>query len=360
MDKTGIDIQVQDTITKKDILLPTPQTNQLGNTLDIGRQKMALGSVRTFTVDSSRLTTPKKVIPVIKTIPFVPETDTIIHPGYNVFSDNFLWPQSPGTFDQLHISPIEPAWALQFKTSKEPGLIAETKMPVNERINISSQPSKSKGFESTDWMLGVIIFSLILVSWLRVGFNRFVQLAVQASYNFFAARRIKEESNVMRSRVFHFMNFLFFVNLALFLSQIIDYQNISILNLKGILLFFVMLGVVISIYSIKGLFLSMLDFFFLTKGAFSYYNSTVFIYNRMVGLVLLPIISVVPFINTQFAPWLLYAGIVALIALYFFRIFRGIQIGIKNRLSIFYLILYLCALEILPLLVLYKLVETYV
>jgi hypothetical protein len=104
----------------------------------------------------------------------------------------------------------------------------------------------------------------------------------------------------------------------------------------------------------------MLDFFFLTKGAFSYYNSTVFIYNRMVGLVLLPIISVVPFINTQFAPWLLYAGIVALIALYFFRIFRGIQIGIKNRLSIFYLILYLCALEILPLLVLYKLVETYV
>lgn len=365
MDKNSIAIQVQDTTKQNEILLTKPKLNELGNTLDVGLRKMELGSVRTFQVDSSRLQAPKKVIPVVKTIPFVPQNDSVAQPVYNVFDDNFLFDPSSSFFDGLALTPLEPSLAKDYKITNidhsiNSELVTEVKKPVIDQLTITKKATQRKGFESTDWMLGIIIFSLIVFGWLRVGFGRFVQLAVQASYNFFAARRIKDEANVMRSRVFHFMNLLFFINLALFLAQWIDYQNIYILNLKGIALFGALLLTVILVYSIKGLFLSLLDFFFLTKGAFAYYNATVFIYNRMVGLVLLPIVSVLPFINSHVTPWLLYAGFVVVILLYFFRILRGLLIGFKNRLSIFYLILYLCALEILPLLVLYKMVETYV
>jgi hypothetical protein len=39
---------------------------------------------------------------------------------------------------------------------------------------------------------------------------------------------------------------------------------------------------------------------------------------------------------------------------YFTHILRGLQIFMKKKVSIYYLILYLCALEILPLVVLYE------
>ncbi len=361
----SITFQVQDTLPKIDVLLTTPKANELGNTIEIGRQTMELVSVRTFQVDSSRMDLAKRPVPVIKTIPYIPQNDTILHPSYNVFDNSFYFPLAESRFDDFSIVPLEPELIGLFTSknqveSSDNSISIEMKAPVIEKPVLAQKTNVRKGFESTDWMLGVIIFSLILFGWIRVGFGRFVQLAIQASYNFFTARRIKEESNVMRSRVFHFMNLLFFINLGLFLSQWVDFQNIALFELNGFLLFILIFMVILLFYSLKGLVLTFLDFLFLSKGAFTYYNSTVFIYNRMVGLLLLPLISVLPFVDISITPWLFYLGFLIIALLYFFRISRGIQIGSKIRLSIFYLILYLCALEILPLLIIYKLVEPYV
>ena len=79
----------------------------------------------------------------------------------------------------------------------------------------------------------------------------------------------------------------------------------------------------------------------------------------MIGIVLLPIISILPYVPDSIAPWVFYAGFFVIILLYILRIFRGLQISFKNRLSIFYLILYLCALEIMPTLILFKVIVNY-
>jgi hypothetical protein len=358
-------IQSQDTLPTKGLLINTPTILPQENKLDIGRKTMELGSVRTFTVDSSRIEKPKVVIPIVKTVPYIPEKDSIVHPVYNVLDDNFVLPGDSDFFASLSIQPFEPELAPVLFTKKKAEKVTE-----NSQIEIREQVKQKKPirtanksgtfFESTDWMLGLIILVLVIFGWLRVGFGRYVQLAVQAAFNFYTAKRVREESNILRSRIFHIMNVLFFINLALFVTQWFDYQNWELLGLKGIFLFLSVLAFVIVVYSLRGAIMAVIDFLFMAKGSFMYYTATIFIYNRMIGLLLLPLIAVIPFIDPQVTPWLFYAGFLVIVFFYIFRLFRGLNFGIKNRLSIFYLILYLCALEILPLLVLYKLFETYV
>ncbi|MGD9991831.1 MAG: DUF4271 domain-containing protein [Salinivirgaceae bacterium] len=358
-------IQSQDTLPAKGLLINTPTISPQENKIDIGRKTMELGSVRTFTVDSSRIEKPKVVVPVVKTVPYVPETDSIVHPVYNVLDDNFVLPDNSDFFASLSIQPFEPELAPVLLTKQKADKVAEkNKLVVQEQVkqkkSIRTANKSGTFFETTDWMLGLIILVLVIFGWLRVGFGRYLQLAVQTAFNFYTAKRVREESNILRSRIFHIMNVLFFINLALFVTQWFDYQNWELLGLSGLFLFLAVLAFVIVVYSLRGTIMAVIDFLFLAKGSFKYYTATIFIYNRMIGLLLLPLIAVIPFIDPQVTPWLFYAGFLVVVFFYVFRIFRGLNFGIKNRLSIFYLILYLCALEILPLLVLYKLFETYV
>ncbi len=351
--------QEQDTVSAN----PPIQNDRLPQSFDLGRQTISLEDLRLATIDSTRLEV-KKVAPVVKTSPFIPENDSIDHPGFNVFTGDFDFPDQKTLFDQFRFEPFDPS--LQEKSSLKKLIPTEVSYPLvsgkedvlSKKIEASKRVPEEMPFETTDWMLGIILVSLLLFGWIRVGYGKYVQMAVQASYNFFSARRIKEEANILRSRVFYFLNILFFINLSLFITQFAEFHQIMIPLVSGIGLFFIVLAGILLLYSLKGLLLVILDFLFLAKGAFTYYNATVFIYNRMIGLFLLPIITVIPFISQKVTPWLFYSGFFIIAGFYIFRIFRGLQIGFKNRLSIFYLILYLCALEILPVWVLYHWVKT--
>jgi hypothetical protein len=306
----------------------------------------------------------KKTLPLINTIPQVPISDTILHPRFNVLTRQFEFPQETSLFDCFYFSPFEPQDQLSRKTipirqlGNNDSLTIEKDDPFANKIELSRRENLEKGLGSSDWMLGIILFSLFLFGWLRFGYGKFVNIAIQASFNYFAARRINDEANILRNRVFGFMNFLFFINLSLFIDQWICYNQFSIPIQKGLLLFFAILAAVLTIYFFKGMILWLLDFLFLAKGVFNYYNNTVFIYNRMVGLFLLPLVSILPFINRNTMPGFFLLGFIVIFLFYSLRIFRGLQIGFKNRLSIFYLILYLCALEFLPIMVVYKLLVT--
>ena len=61
--------QGQDTTSVK--LNTLNQTGGTNQTFDLGRQTIALEDLRSVVIDSSRLEV-KKVVPVIKTIPYVP------------------------------------------------------------------------------------------------------------------------------------------------------------------------------------------------------------------------------------------------------------------------------------------------
>jgi hypothetical protein len=90
------------------------------------------------------------------------------------------------------------------------------------------------------------------------------------------------------------------------------------------------------------------------------YLRNIFLFNKIFGLIVFPLLVAHPFIDIKFRFIFIYAGIIIFVLLFILRIFRGIVISVKNKFSIFYIILYLCTLEILPVLIFYKLYNSYI
>jgi hypothetical protein len=74
---------------------------------------------------------------------------------------------------------------------------------------------------------------------------------------------------------------------------------------------------------------------------------------QLLGVLLIPI-NLMLFLNIEAASQFLFllVGLIALI--YFVRIYRGTSYAIHNKVNWYYIILYLCGLEILPLLILFR------
>jgi hypothetical protein len=79
-------------------------------------------------------------------------------------------------------------------------------------------------------------------------------------------------------------------------------------------------------------------------------------FNRIAGLILITIISFIAFYHWENRVFPVIVGLFIVAIFYLFLLQRGIKILLKKQLSIFYLFLYLCTLEILPMLLIYKIV----
>ena len=78
-----------------------------------------------------------------------------------------------------------------------------------------------------------------------------------------------------------------------------------------------------------------------------------FIYQNM-GLVLIPVL-IMWLLNVNYSLYFINAIQILLVAFLFFRYIRGFFFAIQNKVLWYYIILYLCTLEIWPLMVIFKL-----
>lgn len=79
------------------------------------------------------------------------------------------------------------------------------------------------------------------------------------------------------------------------------------------------------------------------------------VFNILCGLLISPFIMALFFVKIFAIPVLLKFITICLALFYLVKFIRWVEILFAHRVSIFYMILYLCALEVIPLLVLYKL-----
>jgi len=113
------------------------------------------------------------------------------------------------------------------------------------------------------------------------------------------------------------------------------------------------LGIVLYFF-LKNLLFRFVGFIFdVQKGTREYlFNANML--SKAFGIASLPVICVVPFVDVLTATFLLKAGLCLFLLMYFIQLIRGAKIILRSPLSIFYMFLYFCALEILPLSLLIK------
>lgn len=325
---------------------------ELRSSLDLSTFKRAKDSVKEVV---------KVHKPIKHTPPIAKQIDSLSSPVYNSFTGEFEFPvQQKNSFDFTFYDPATPKTTPSNpppnKTKTEQKLFTEIKQNT---VVSQTHKQQAEGFQKTDWMIAVLLFSFLLFGFLNIRFGKFIKTLLSASYNYFLSKNMHEERNIVRNNVFRMLNLLFFVNFAFLLALWTNYKHIKLFSQAGIGLFFIYFIALILIYGLKSLFFITLDFVFLTRKSFANYNATVFMYNKVYGIVLLPLLFFIPFVPENLTKFFFLLSLIVFISLYFARIIRGLQIGIKNKISIFYLILYLCTLEILPSLFIYHTIMEY-
>ena len=102
-------------------------------------------------------------------------------------------------------------------------------------------------------------------------------------------------------------------------------------------------------YFIKITSLKVLAYVFRTEHIFSEYSFFIVLFNQILGLALIPLSAAIAFARVVNAEYIIYAGLTLILGMLFFRILRGsIAVVSRPNVSRFYLFLYLCTLEILP------------
>ncbi len=198
-----------------------------------------------------------------------------------------------------------------------------------------------------------------LLAFIRVAFGRYFSnlfaLLFQASFRQKQTREQMAQDNLASL----FLNILFFASGGLYITLLVQYYHWSDAGFWW--LFMLCALTLMGVYSIKFLFLRFTGWAFQADQAASTYAFVVFLINKIAGVLLLPIVLVMSFSSRgmQDVALGLASGLLILLFLYRYFISAG---NLRNILKVNFLhfSLYLCAVEILPLLLIYKVLVSYV
>jgi hypothetical protein len=211
------------------------------------------------------------------------------------------------------------------------------------------------------WMLWYIIAGLFVFVWMRMFYKRYIDATIKAGFNRHIANKLYSENNQISIRSSLILSILFFSIAGLFLFQVLQHYNVIASGVNGINLTLKLSGIFALIYIIKYIALYFIGFIFKATKYVSEYLFTVFLYNKILGLTLFPLVISIPYLKSEYVSpqHLIYIGFGVCVFFYLKRIIRGFVISLRSKVSIFYLILYLCILEFGPLLIIYKIITSY-
>ncbi len=209
--------------------------------------------------------------------------------------------------------------------------------------------------QQKDWIFSIIIISLILIAFIRVGAPHFITELFQSIFSENKWHKVTETIKMQNRRASIFLFANYHIAVPLFIYEFLVTQRISILNLSDIRLFLVILLVWLTLFGIRALTFRILGYVFDTAQQTTQYLQLSLIFTNITGLVLIPICLLIPFIDPAYYQITFRLGFALFILLYLWHLSKGIKIILDDLFSVFYMFLYLCALEIAPLIWLYKL-----
>jgi len=200
-----------------------------------------------------------------------------------------------------------------------------------------------------DWVVSVAFLILVLYVLSRLLFPRYHSRISFAFFNRYETAKLLEERNALFQRAGLMLNFVPILCIALIVFvQIGWFREINLYD-KPFLRYLAVLGMVSAYFGIRLLLVFMFGFFLnRTDISLKFNQLYLFHFQNLSSYILIPALGI-HFIsdNAKFiALIIIWLGIAAW---WVFTVVRELQILKNYRISLFYLILYLCTLEILPL-----------
>ena len=232
---------------------------------------------------------------------------------------------------------------------------------IHPTVTMTEQPAKPYGFpgrlmksEGQDWTFFLILIGWTVFASLQFGFSKYLVQVFQSIFNYSAAARLFRERGYSNNFGVFRLNIIFFLFLPFSIFLIARDNGMSGAGSSGIELF------LIAFAAFNGYFMLKIFLYKLLGAVFSQRETTgelvfnMMLYHNVLGMILLPVATMHAWVPVV-APFSLFIVPGLVLLFYLMSIIRSIYFAIREGISIFYLILYLCALEILPILLVVKL-----
>jgi hypothetical protein len=216
-------------------------------------------------------------------------------------------------------------------------------------------PGRKLMKNNPDWVIGILLICFLLFATVKLIFNKYLSQLFLATINYSAFSRLLRERYFNLLHASFRLDIIFNVIIALFGYQVFASQKINFGISGTFYLYLACLGGVIGYFTLKRFIYFLIGILTETREEVQEYLFGITVYNRVLGLFIFPVTSIIAFIPlSKDKPLLIFCAVI--IGLFYLgSLLRGAKIFLKKQFSISYLILYLCTLEILPLLLLYNL-----
>lgn len=211
--------------------------------------------------------------------------------------------------------------------------------------------------DSKIFLLLIVLFSVGLLGYLRLKSSRFIKTIFKGLYSHYEAKRLFSTVNVRNSLHSVMLDFLFAFNVGILVYEVV---SLNMGNSGLLTSFLIFIGSVLGVtlyFVLKLVLFRTIGYIFSTQELTKEYLFFVGVVNKTYGIFLTPILVVLPF-TSGFGTYLAI-GIAAsmYVLLYIIQLLRGFKIILGKAVSLFYFILYLCTLEILPAVVAYRILS---
>ena len=220
----------------------------------------------------------------------------------------------------------------------------------NQLQAVSLRP-ELKNNTGYNWLTGILILSFVVYTITQFNYSKRLSQIFKAAFARRYVNQLVREGGLFKERITIGLLFIFFTTTTIFIFQGIQYiLNIELAHPE--LTFCAIFAGLLLFWLIKVGLIKLLGFVFKNESSAYEYNLTGLIYVEIIGLILLPLCLPAVYQDPQ-----LFSKIGWLIILtgLLINLSRGFMVGLSNtKFSLLYLMLYLCTLEILPLVVVVK------
>ncbi|MFM7232961.1 MAG: DUF4271 domain-containing protein [Flavobacteriales bacterium] len=200
---------------------------------------------------------------------------------------------------------------------------------------------------SEDWMIIIFLFSLAVLAYTRKVYPARISRLWSSMWNIRAMRQsIREEPNTPRANLL--FNISFYLLAGLMVYSAIKCFRPDVLMGQGFVFYALLVAAVFLVYLVKKIVLRIITV--MADGDFSLaeYEYSIFLTNRILGLILFPAcLAIAYFPVIQSKTILLTTATLVAIAL-IYRLLRYMLAAAESGVTLFYILFYICTLEILP------------
>ena len=250
--------------------------------------------------------------------------------------------------------PVEPVVAPSVEVDSlllQDAITVITTMPSTERTGISSE-ARHVSYPSSITLF--IICGLALFTITKYNFRKNLIEALKSFFNYRKAIRMFEERSESDRQASFMSNLLFILGSGIFISITIPFFGARLPWGSYTLSILFFSAATALLYIMKAGVWHVLGVVFMIQPFSKIYIYNLFLYNRNTGLMLFPLVAIIPYVAFGIMPYIVYCVIFAVVISYILKLLRIFQIIHGLNISLFYFILYLCTLEILPLLLFVK------